>query len=405
MRQRMATRRAIAIVVVPVLLAFLASLWAVPPALAQSKALLLGDSLTAGYYATTADHSYAAILQGWLSLYGYDASSQGWPGGYLVDIDASLDAIRASAPDLAVIEFGTNDAGAHVSTADFEHAYRELLETIRQTRPGSTVIMLGVWKQYPAVRAVYDRIISRLALEYGAQYVSLEDLGGDPTMSGPSGVSVYRGTSDGFHPNDAGHAALAAAVEDAIRWRCSVTLAGGASFTRSRLVAVDVSAQNRLSAILAARVSLDGTTWSEWATPPLVNPVRLPSGDGPKKLWLQFLDAQGVTCLPVSDSIVLDTQGPTTRAYDAVARRGENVVLRYRVHDALSRSARVTLVIRTAAGKFVRALHLGWQRTGQVCSTALVADFTPGRYRCSVAAVDLAGNRQSEGVSARLLVR
>ena len=405
MRQRMATRRAIAIAVVPVLLAFLASLWAVPPALAQSKALLLGDSLTDGYYATTADHSYAAILQGWLSLYGYDAASQGWPGGYLVDIDASLDAIRASAPDLAVIEFGTNDAGAHVSTADFEHAYRELLETIRQTRPGSTVIMLGVWKQYPAVRAVYDLIISRLALEYGAQYVSLEDLGDDPTMSGPSGVSVYRGTSDGFHPNDAGHAALAAAVEDAIRWRCSVTLAGGVSFTRSRLVAVDVSAQNRLSAILTARVSLDGTTWSEWATPPLVNPVRLPSGDGPKKLWLQLLDAQGVTCLPVSDSIVLDTHGPTTRAYDAVARRGENVVLRYRVRDALSRSARVTLVIRTAAGKFVRALHLGWQRTGQVYSTALVADFTPGRYRCSVAAVDLAGNRQSEGVSARLLVR
>ena len=405
MRQRMATRRVIAIAVVPVLLAFLASLWAVPPALAQSKALLLGDSLTDGYYATTADHSYAAILQGWLSLYGYDASSQGWPGGYLVDVDASLDAIRASAPDLAVIEFGTNDAGAHVSTADFEHAYRELLETIRQTRPGSTVIMLGVWKQYPAVRAVYDLIISRLALEYGAQYVSLEDLGDDPTMSGPSGVSVYRGTSDGFHPNDAGHAALAAAVEDAIRWRCSVTLAGGVSFTRSRLVAVDVSAQNRLSAILAARVSLDGTTWSEWATPPLVNPVRLPSGDGPKKLWLQLLDAQGVTCLPVSDSIVLDTHGPTTRAYDAVARRGENVVLRYRVRDALSRSARVTLVIRTAAGKLVRALHLGWQRTGQVCYTALVADFTPGRYRCSVAAVDLAGNRQSEGVSARLLVR
>ena len=405
MRQRMATRRAIAIAVVPVLLAFLASLWAVPPALAQSKALLLGDSLTDGYYATTADHSYAAILQGWLSLYGYDASSWGWPGGYLVDVDASLDAIRASAPDLAVIEFGTNDAGAHVSTADFEHAYRELLETIRQTRPGSTVIMLGVWKQYPAVRAVYDLIISRLALEYGAQYVSLEDLGDDPTMSGPSGVSVYRGTSDGFHPNDAGHAALAAAVEDAVRWRCSVTLAGGVSFTRSRLVAVDVSAQNRLSAILTARVSLDGTTWSEWATPPLVNPVRLPSGDGPKKLWLQLLDAQGVTCLPVSDSIVLDTHGPTTRAYDAVARRGENVVLRYRVRDALSRSARVTLVIRTGAGKFVRALHLGWQRTGQVYSTALVADFTPGRYRCSVAAVDLAGNRQSEGVSARLLVR
>ena len=405
MRQRMATRRVIAIAVVPVLLAFLASLWAVPPALAQSKALLLGDSLTDGYYATTADHSYAAILQGWLSLYGYDAASQGWPGGYLVDVDASLDAIRASAPDLAVIEFGTNDAGAHVSTADFEHAYRELLETIRQTRPGSTVIMLGVWKQYPAVRAVYDLIISRLALEYGAQYVSLEDLGDDPTMSGPSGVSVYRGTSDGFHPNDAGHAALAAAVEDAVRWHCSVTLAGGASYTRSRLVAVDVSAQNRLSAIRAARVSLDGTTWREWATYPPVNPVRLPSGDGPKKLWLQFRDAQRVACLPVSDSIVLDTHGPTTRAYDAVARRGENVVLRYRVRDALSRSARVTLVIRTAAGKLVRALHLGWQRTGQVCSTALVADFTPGRYRCSVAAVDLAGNRQSEGVSARLLVR
>jgi len=265
--------------------------------------------------------------------------------------------------------------------------------------------MLGVWKQYPAVRAVYDLIISRLALEYGAQYVSLEDLGDDPTMSGPSGVSVYRGTSDGFHPNDAGHAALAAAVEDAIRWRCSVTLAGGVSFTRSRLVAVDVSAQNRLSAIRAARVSLDGTTWREWATYPPVNPVRLPSGDGPKKLWLQFRDAQRVACLPVSDSIVLDTHGPTTRAYDAVARRGENVVLRYRVRDALSRSARVTLVIRTAAGKLVRALHLGWQRTGRVCSTALVADFTPGRYRCSVAAVDLAGNRQSEGVSARLLVR
>lgn len=101
--------------------------------------------------------------------------------------------------------------------ADFERNYRRIIEAIRQARAAAQIVLLGVWKQQP-LAATYDGIIAQLADDYGATYVSLEALGADPALSGPAGVRVYEGTSDAFHPNDAGHAAIAAAVESAIRW-------------------------------------------------------------------------------------------------------------------------------------------------------------------------------------------
>jgi lysophospholipase L1-like esterase len=39
-----------------------------------------------------------------------------------------------------------------------------------------------------------------------------------PTHRGPAGVKVWAGTSDTFHPNDAGHRVIADMILDRIRF-------------------------------------------------------------------------------------------------------------------------------------------------------------------------------------------
>ena len=184
-----------------------------------------------------------------------------------------------AAPDLAVIELGTNDCsgGTTVPTdlATFESDYHLILDTIRFMKPNAAIVMLGIWRERPA-SGPYDAVIARLASEYGAQFVSLETVSDDPAMYGPDGVTTFNGTSDSFHPNDAGHAAIAAAVETAIRcWQCSLTLDGGQRYTSSRTVNVQTVSLNRIAQVVASRWSFDATTWSDWAPMPAVTAVPL----------------------------------------------------------------------------------------------------------------------------------
>ena len=98
-------------------MALAAVMWSAPAmAQASSPAVIIGDSLTSGYFATTQPQGYAAQLQAWLSPSGYDATAQSIYGGKVADALSSLPDLEALAPDLAVIELGTNDCSGWPGT-------------------------------------------------------------------------------------------------------------------------------------------------------------------------------------------------------------------------------------------------------------------------------------------------
>jgi hypothetical protein len=70
--------------------------------------------------------------------------------------------------------------------------------------------------------------------------------------------------------------------------------------------------------------------------------------------------------------------------------------LKYRVDDALSAKAKVTIKVKTLSGSTVRTLDLGWKYTGKLLSAKLSCDLAPKTYRFYVYAKDLAGNPQRQ---------
>jgi len=89
-----------------------------------------------------------------------------------------------------------------------------------------------------------------------------------------------------------------------------------------------------------------------------------------------------------------------------IVRHGAAAVLRYRVEDARSDKARVTIRVRDTHGRFVRTWKRGWRRCGGVEHSLLFRCTLPrGKYVVKAYAVDRAGNPQSKMRSGKLTVR
>ncbi|WP_257450274.1 S-layer homology domain-containing protein [Paenibacillus soyae] len=89
----------------------------------------------------------------------------------------------------------------------------------------------------------------------------------------------------------------------------SVQINGGAAFTTSGSVTLNVSytdPENNVSALL---LSNDGNSWTELAASPSVSWTLAP-GDGTKTVYVKAKDASGLESVEQSDAIVLDTTPP-----------------------------------------------------------------------------------------------
>lgn len=180
--------------------------------------VFLGDSLTRGFAATTESQRYAELV-----VAGADAQ---YPAAtfQLVDMSTygiSAAAVAASDPAIpaaagVVIELGTNDysgygAPSPSSLADFHAAYASLVARAKAAAP--YVFCLGIWQpdtpnSLGLTSADYDGVIQSLC----PLYVPLQSIYDNGANHGPAGRATYLGPGDWFHPNDAGHAAIAAAV-------------------------------------------------------------------------------------------------------------------------------------------------------------------------------------------------
>ena len=121
--------------------------------------------------------------------------------------------------------------------------------------------------------------------------------------------------------------------------------------------------------------------------------ILLPAGDGEKKLGIMFSDSSDTTSPLLWRTITLDMTPPVTKApYAASVIKGESAKLRYRVNDALSPRATVTIGIKTLGGRTVKTLSLGKRATGKLLTTSFICNLAPRKYRFEVYAKDLAGN-------------
>jgi hypothetical protein len=115
-------------------------------------------------------------------------------------------------------------------------------------------------------------------------------------------------------------------------------------------------------------------------------------------------DAADNTEAAKSATVSIDTSIPSAKLYDASVRRGRVVKLRFRIGDAPPScgAADLTIAIRHS-GRMIKTVPLADRPTDMELSTSFRCTLTPGRYRWSLLATDLAGN-QGKTVSAPLLV-
>lgn len=165
------------------------------------KVLLVGDSLAAGLFATTADDDFASLLAAGLG--GAEVETVAQPGAATGAISDLV--VGESGIDLAVVEVGTNDVPLTAAPL-FRTQYRGLLEKIQSAAPDVPLICLGAWVNDD--RGLDDVIQEECATFDGA-FVPLQDLWDEPQNRGPEGRETWQGEADYFHPNDQGHALIA----------------------------------------------------------------------------------------------------------------------------------------------------------------------------------------------------
>lgn len=183
---------------------------------------VIGDSITFGDDADVPGHSYGARIVYALKNPSTGAGQwyvlHGEPGYTTADLLATYQEMQMQpAVDLIVSELGTNDFSHNVTPTTFQTTYQSWLSWIRTHAQAATLVCLGPWRDPNEVNSVgtpasvYRDIIQKAVAASGAPHRLFVDLG--PLYLTPS----YHNTSgDTFHPNTAGHHAIASAVITAL---------------------------------------------------------------------------------------------------------------------------------------------------------------------------------------------
>ena len=129
------------------------------------------------------------------------------------------------------------------------------------------------------------------------------------------------------------------------------------------------------------------------------------SNDGVHSYQYQALDGVGNASATAACTVGIDTTGPSTAGKAARGKKGRAIILMYRIADKLSAKATaVTLTIRSPRGKLVKRFALGTRSTNAWLSVKWKPR-AKGRYRYSITAKDLAGNKQTKASSATIKIK
>jgi hypothetical protein len=94
----------------------------------------------------------------------------------------------------------------------------------------------------------------------------------------------------------------------------SLVLASGRSATNQLTVPVTVRGVEDLSGIREMAFSRDGSLFEDWQPYQTATTYSFASGDGPRSLWVKVRNGVGLESVPATDSVGIDTAGPTVMA-------------------------------------------------------------------------------------------
>ena len=167
----------------------------------------LGDSISAGRYATTQGQTFPYVIAAQLGMNLDLIARSGTKAAWGVQ---QIPAVNAAHPALVTIELGTNDVGFYTPADVFAAQYDAIVASV--AGPNTTVVCIGSWLPSPQ----YDDLIATACARHGGTFVSLDGFYAVNAFHAPDGGASYLGRTDWFHPGDQGHAAIAAAVVAAL---------------------------------------------------------------------------------------------------------------------------------------------------------------------------------------------
>ncbi len=114
----------------------------------------------------------------------------------------------------------------------------------------------------------------------------------------------------------------------------TVTINNGAAATNSTSATLTLSASDALTGVTQMRFSNNGTTYSTAEAYATTKVWTLATGAGTKTVYVQFKDAAGNWSAAVTDTIVLDTTGPTITARTATALTANGATVTWTTNEA-----------------------------------------------------------------------
>ena len=125
----------------------------------------LGDSISAGRFATAQDGTFPSLVADKLGMTLNLVARSGAKAAWALP---QLGAVQAAHPALVTIELGTNDAGFNTPLDSFAAQYDAIVTGV--SGPQTRVLCIGSWLPSTAI----DAIIVQTCERHGATYVTLE---------------------------------------------------------------------------------------------------------------------------------------------------------------------------------------------------------------------------------------
>ncbi|MGX6606859.1 SGNH/GDSL hydrolase family protein [Micromonosporaceae bacterium Da 78-11] len=186
---------------------------------APLRVMPLGDSLTWGKGSTDGS-GYRVALQSRLTVAGLetdfvgsqrngsgpDLEHEGHPGWRIAQIDANIDQwVPAAAPDLILLDIGTNDLLHHEAVDEAPARLAALIDRLIVLAPDARIVLAKLLVVRPGFRR-FNAALTRIAADR-PEHVWLADM---------SGISPDE-TVDRVHPTDLGYREMAAEWYRALR--------------------------------------------------------------------------------------------------------------------------------------------------------------------------------------------
>lgn len=178
---------------------------------------VIGDSISAGYYASSSDLAFPALVVRQMRVSGEQVAPTVISRAGATTTDAEHWDTGVGS-DIVIVELGTNDWGNAVPVDQFTSRYDDLLTRIRVGSPRARLVCLGNWADKAELNGLgltsqrYDLVVAQECASHGGGYVDLVEAYDTGKNHGPAGRPSFLGSADWFHPNDAGHAAIAGVV-------------------------------------------------------------------------------------------------------------------------------------------------------------------------------------------------